>query len=565
MFKPSRILALDIGASKLALGEFSVKSGTAPELLNYGVSRLESEPDSEGDTSAFVVAALRDLMRENGIKPAPLMMTVSGQAVFPRYVKLPPVTRDKVFQIVSYEAEQNVPFPIDEVVWDYQLIEEEGGEQNVMLVAVKIENVKSVTDCVLAAGLEPETVDAAPMALYNAVLYNYSDLPGCTMVLDVGARSSNVILAEANRIFIRSMPVAGNAITQALAKEFEVSFKEAEALKLEHGFVSFGGVYAGPDNEVADRVSKIVRNVVTRLHAEVNRSINFYRGQQGGSQPSLVLLTGGSSVLPHLDTFFREKLKVEVEYLNPFANVPVNPRIDSDRIGADMNVLAEVVGLGLRSSLKCPVEINLMPPELVSKKVFRRRQPFFALAAVGLMCILLCWWVYFQRMRAVMREQVDSVKGRSGKLMTLVRQVDRAKKEVAAAMSRVNSIADVAHRRTEWIEVLTAIRSCLADGMWLMSVRPRVEGGSITAVEMSGRGFLDKLEDTDELSSIEAFRDRLTATPVFKEGTSITRLPLVNSSDFARDFTIVALLERPIERVGAWKDEGGASLSGRRR
>jgi len=547
VFKPSRILALDIGASKLALGEFATKRPGGPQLLSYGIGRLDAEPETEGDTSAFVVAALRDLMREHSIRPAPLLMTVSGQAVFPRFVKLPPVSSDKVFQIVSYEAEQNVPFPIDEVVWDYQLLEGEGSaDLNVMLVAAKIENVQSVTDCVQAAGLEPEIVDAAPMALYNAVLYNYPDLTQCVLVLDIGARSTNVIFVEENRIFNRSIPVAGNAVTQALAKEFEVSFKEAEELKLAHGFVAFGGVYAGPDNETADRVSKIARNVVTRLHAEVNRSINFYRGQQGGSPPSLVLLTGGSSMIPHMDTFFREKLKVEVEYMNPFKSVPVSARIDGERLAADMHMLGDVVGLALRASLKCPIEVNLMPPELVSKKVFRRRQPFFALTAVGVTCILLCWWFYFQRMRQVMGTQVESVNGRIERIDLYARRMKAVRKQEGTAALKVGQMAGVVLLRTQWIQILEAVRSCLVEGMWLMSLRPAVEGGRITAVEISGRGFVDKLVDSPEASAIEAFRDRLIETAVFSPATSITRLHLVSSGDFARDFTISAALQDPI-------------------
>jgi len=259
-----------------------------------------------------------------------------GFHVFSKFVKLPPVDSGKVDQIVQYEAEQNVPFPIEEVVWDYLLIStDEDGGLNVMLAAVKIENVKRLTDCVQAAGLEPEIVDVATMALYNTVRYNYPNLAGCAMVLDIGARSSNLIFVESDRIFSRSIPVAGNAITQELMKEFELSFKDAEEMKLAHAFVAFGGVSAGPEGDVADRVSKIVRNVITRLHAEVNRSVNFYRSQQGGNAPELVLLTGGSSVIPHTDTFFKEKLKVDVAYLNPFVNIAVGPEVTGERVAAD--------------------------------------------------------------------------------------------------------------------------------------------------------------------------------------------------------------------------------------
>ena len=213
MFKSNRVITLDIGSSRVVVAEFGLEKPAGLRLLNYAITHLEVEPDSDADASAYIVTAIKDSLRQLNIKPAPLLMTMPGQSVFPRYVKLPPVTKDKIQQIVQYEAEQNVPFPIEEVVWDYQLIPGEAGEANVMLVAVKTENVSRLTDCIQAAGMEPDIVDASPLALYNAVRYNYPDLQGCTMVLDIGARSTNLIIIEESKIFIRSIPVAGNAIT----------------------------------------------------------------------------------------------------------------------------------------------------------------------------------------------------------------------------------------------------------------------------------------------------------------------------------------------------------------
>ena len=127
----------------------------------------------------------------------------------------------------------------------------------------------------------------------------------------------------------------------------------------------------------------------------MNRSINFYRSQQGGTPPATVLLSGGSSIIPYADTFFQEKLKVDVEYLNPFRQVVVGDGVDQDAVGGDMHLLAEAVGLGLRRSLSCPVEINLMPPDLVARKILRGRQPYFVVSAVSLVLIMLCLWGSF--------------------------------------------------------------------------------------------------------------------------------------------------------------------------
>lgn len=544
MFERDRVLTLDLGASKIVLAEFQVSKGAGAVLLRYGIAPIEGENGSESDRLAYIVTAIRDLMRTEGIRPAPVLMTVSGQTVFPRFVKLPPVSRDKLGQIIQYEAEQNVPFPMDEVVWDYQLIGGDGDELNVMLVAAKIENIKRLTDCVQAAGLEPDVVDVSPMALYNAVRFNHPDLTGCVMVLDVGARSSNLIFMEENRIFSRSIPVAGNAVTQELMKEFESTFAEAEALKRELGFVAFGGVYAGPDNETAERASKIIRSVLTRLHAEVNRSINFYRSQQGGSPPEMVLLAGGSSMIPHVDTFFEDKLKVHVEYFNPFGNVAVAPEVDSDRLNKDLQSMGEVVGLALRRTGSCPVEINLMPPELVALKVFRRRKPYFALSAAGVVITMLCWCVYFFKMGSMYEARVKQVKREAASIAKTRTQLEQATQQREAAAARVTVLTELIADRTQWGELLVHVRSCLQEGMWLTAVTPEVAGGKISKVEITVQAFSDRLEDNAQGTATERFRNRLRTKPFFKENSEIVSEMAVAA--YLRRFSIRLELVNPI-------------------
>jgi len=369
------------------------------------------------------------------------------------------------------------------------------------------------------------------------------------MVLDIGSRSSNLIFIEGQRIFSRSMPVAGNAITQELMKEFEVTFDEAEALKKEHGFVAFGGVYAGPDSEIADRVSKVVRNVITRLHAEVNRSINFYRSQQGGSPPSLVLMCGGSSIIPHTDTFFREKLQIQVEYLNPFVNIAVGAGIDAEQAGMDVHMLGEVSGLAVRKALTCPVEINLMPPNLVAKKTLRRRQPFFVLSAVGLVLTLFCWWSFFAQARSNFKKRETFVSGRIDKVSADQRRLKSALATQDRVAQDFEYLAGRVDMRTRWVRIIEDVHSCMQDGMWLAAMRPMSSDGThITAIEITGKGFSDKFKDNPaDTPLIEQFKDRLSAKDLFTDQTKITYQPVRRAGDYAREFTILLSLKEPIK------------------
>ncbi len=548
MFGKKNIIAVDIGASKLVVAAFDPDG---PELLNYGIGYYEAEVSETEDAATHIRKTLRRVMKEQGIREGRTFISISGQAVFPRFVKLPPVSSDKVLQIVRYEAEQNVPFPIEEVVWDYQLIEGEEGEQNVMLVAVKNEGVRKITDSLVAIGMEPEVVDVAPMALYNAVRYNNPDLQGCTMLLDIGAKSSNLIFLEGSRIFSRSIPVAGNTLTREIEKEFEVSYSEAEDLKMEHGFVAFGGVYSGPDNEVGEKVSKIVRNVVTRLHAEVNRSINFYRSQQRGSTPDLVLLAGGSSIIPHLETFFREKLDAEVAFINPFERVAVNEALSSERVQGDMHVLGEVTGLALRGALSCPVEINLMPPELVAKKTMRRRQPFFILSAVGVVLIMLCWWVYFHETQKMLTKLAETVDNKIGGLEETHEKLNRVLEERSQIEGEIGNLTSLISEKTRWLDIIAAVQDSIFKGMWIRRIAPVTTGNNkeITGITIEAAGFQDMIELVSEGSGVpamEIYRDQLKTHEVFSDNVRITKMPLAKVPG-VKEFTLEAELAERIQ------------------
>ena len=565
LFKSKRVLALDIGASDLKLAAFG--GGPAGlELLQVAVHPLGLEPEKESEMPLAIMDAVQTILREKQIAPAPVSLAVMGPSAFLRPVKLPPVKPKLIFQTIQYEAQQNVPFPIDEVVWDYQLMGESRHEVDVMLVAIKTEIVQTFTDSIEAAGLQTELVDVAPLALYNTVRYNYEDLDECTLVVDIGARSTNLVFLEAGRLYTRILPIVGtgNTITQQLMKEFDLSFKDAEELKRVHARVAFGGAYEDYSDKVISRVSKTVRSSLTRLHVELERSINFYRTQRGGSPPVRLLLAGGTSVIARTDEFFKEKLKVPVEYLNPFRNIIVHESISADEIGACAHVMGAAVGMGLRYMLPCPVEINLLPPKIAAQKSFTRKQPYLVAAAVGVILTLLLWWFYFTTMADRLdarRQQVQTV---VTKLEAVEAQLQPIEECIASLQTRPPELIDLVQRRTQWLRVLDAIHASMPEGMWLVSLvpvtqlgpadaprsardrRPRADVGSslpVAQLLIKGMIFIDKAKDT----SIVEFLEQLRREPLFTEKTRIEKTPFVDAEeDYARQFTLLIDLQDPL-------------------
>lgn len=575
-FKSNRVIAMDIGAAQLKLAEFKVgKAGI--ELASLAVCPLGIEPGNEADPTMAIIEAIQGVLKEKAIRPGPVVLSVTGQSAFLRLVKLPPVKRNKIYQTILYEAQQNVPFPMEEVVWDYQLMGSSENEFNVMLVVIKKDIVQNLTDCVEAVGLDIEIVDVAPMALYNAVRYNYGELKGCTLVVDIGARSTNLVFMEEGQFFSRNLPIVGtgNVITQQLMKEFSMSFKDAEELKFAHASVAFGGSYEDYSDKVISKVSKTVRGVMTRLHIEVERSINFYRTQQGGANPNRVLLAGGTSVIARTDEFFKEKLKMDVEYLNPFRNIIVNESISEDAIGACAHVMGEVVGVGLRYALPCPLEINLLPPNIMADKVFKRKEPFLVAAGIASVLIVFCWWFFFHTMIQRIALRQGAVSAQVAKLEAVEAQLKPIEARQAELKAKAETLADMTFLRTQWIDVLNGIHGCMLDGMWLVSFVPMTKAGNglpaeapgaqagrqqgrgqraaaalasgsggpkWTHIQIKGLIFSDKATDR----SIAQFRDRLRQSPLFTESTEILLAPLPNLDDYARQFTMEIGLKQPL-------------------
>src|ERR1041385_1522183 len=246
MGAPARLITLNIGSQTIGLAEFRVTQGRLA-LLNYRFRETPLDPETGQRRDAHVAlhetaVALREMMHEMHIHAGPVNYAVPAQSVFARFVKLPGLDAEKIDKIISFEAQQNVPFPIDQVIWDYQLVGGGMGEQiQVVIVAIKRDLLDEVNEAVEETGLRTNIVGVASMGLYNAFCYNYSDLNGCSLLVDIGARTTNVLFLEPGRIFLRSVPLGGSTITAGIAREFKESFAAAEARRKRDGFVALGG------------------------------------------------------------------------------------------------------------------------------------------------------------------------------------------------------------------------------------------------------------------------------------------------------------------------------------
>src|SRR5580698_7875648 len=407
---PKSFLAIDFGAGSLKLAEFDITEAGGLCLKYFDIKPLGVEGSADATREATILKILKETLTESGLKARNINVCAPGFQVFSKFVKLPPVDANKVTQIIQYEAQQNVPFPLAEVVWDYQIMgSSAGGELEVLLVAIKSDIVEGLFRIADTVKLKLQLCDVSPAALCNAFKYNYADLDDCTMLLDIGAKTSNVLFFEKGKVFSRSIPLGANAITQDFANEAKLKFEVAEQIKIKEGFVSLGGAYEEPENPNQAAISKIARQFMTRLHIQVNQTLQFYRGQQGGSAPQRLFLAGGASIMPYTAQFFAEKLNVPVEYFNPFRNIQIDPSINLEELARVAHSLAEVVGLGLRNLANCPVEMNLMPESTVRWRNFNEKKPYLMVAVFALVLVGFAIGFLFEQLAASKQAEIDRI------------------------------------------------------------------------------------------------------------------------------------------------------------
>jgi type IV pilus assembly protein PilM len=462
MLNKKSFLVVDFGATNLKLAEFELTEAGGLMLKHYGFRSLGQDGVQEATREEAVVKALQGILSEKSVGSRNVNICAPGYHTFSKFVKLPPVDTSKVTQIIQYEAQQNVPFPLEEVVWDYQILgAAPSGDLEVLLVAVKSDIVEGLFATADKAGLRLQLVDVSPAALCNSFRYNYGDLEGCTMLLDIGAKTSNLLFFEKGNVYARGINIGANSITQDFSKESKLSFDEAERLKIEEGFVSLGGAYEEPENPHQAAISKIARQVLTRLHIQVNQTIQFYRGQQGGSPPDRLFLSGGATSMPYTAQFFSEKLNLPVEYFNPLRNLQLDDGLNREELAKVAHSMGEIVGLGLRNLAHCPVELNLMPKSSITRQEFNQKKPYLAASVFCLIFIVFIYGWFFNRVANDKQAALDQINAKLAPLQQSGQRLKDATFGMKRGQEEATQFEIWSSDRVYWANLLGATRDAL--------------------------------------------------------------------------------------------------------
>ena len=376
MFNLGPVWGLDVGDSALKAVKLK-RVGNQIVLLDFQIIRYG---DISGEVGARRDANLPQVLaalRAAGLRREPCTVSIAPQTIFSRFISLPPVDKRRIPEIVLYEARQQIPFNLDEVIWAYQAIRREfipGEEIEIGLFAIKREVVDAYLDELSPVSAQLDGLQVAPLALYNFIRYDIP-LEEPTVVMDIGAQSTDLLIVAGDKFWLRNLPIAGNSFTALLQKRLNIPRDEAE--KLKHSIA---------ESRHRRKLLEVLRPIMRDLVGEIQRSIGYYKSLSQDVKFDEILITGEGYKLFGLDRFLAEQLQYRVTPIQQLQKLLFQGSPDRvDEFSAAIPSLGVAIGLALQGLHRASATINLLPDDFVIHRELRRKR-FTGLVAAALVC-----------------------------------------------------------------------------------------------------------------------------------------------------------------------------------
>lgn len=345
LFKKKQIIGVDIGSGCIKVVRINeTKNGKELSLFDFIKTPHGAIVDGIIEDRSMVVQTLEELLSKNKIKDADAVVAVAGHSsVIIKRITIPKMTEDELSKSIKFEAEQYIPFDINDVNIDFQILGDskfESAQMDIILVAVKKNVLNSYAEALEMAGLTPIVIDVCQFAVSNIFEFNNGGLNNeCVAIANIGANSTNlVIVKEGKPLFTRDTPIGGNVHTEMLMSELNLNLEDAERAKKG---LSVEGV-------TAEQINYTILNSSEEIFADIQRSMDFFRSSISDEEIMKIILSGGVSLTKGFKEALAERVVMPVELLDPFKNLTINPKLEEQYI-RDMAPLGVVAtGLALR-------------------------------------------------------------------------------------------------------------------------------------------------------------------------------------------------------------------------
>jgi type IV pilus assembly protein PilM len=446
----STIWSLDLG--KAALKAVKIRRDrNSVEIL--AIDKVDYPLSGNGSDTAQAKEAIGIFKARNEVRD-PVVVAHPGQGTFSRFIKVPAFDQKKVKDMVRYEASQQIPFPLDEVIWDYHIVDREyspGEEREIGLFAVRRETIDDYLLDFTREGLSVEMLSIGYLGLFNFIKYDLNPQEPA-IVLDIGAAHTDLILVDAQRFWIRPLPHSGNDITKAIMSRFKLDFAEAEKLKIET---------TKAPQQAAKIFQAVIQPKLQELVQEIHRSVGYYKSQVGDVKFNRLYLLGNGSRIIGIKKFLEDHIGLVVERIQSIRNLRVNRDVNLKLLQTELAAFGTALGCGIQAVGAGTCQVDLVPrEEKLKKEAGRKKKHVFIAAGILAVCILASYFLLQGKVKSV----ENTVSSASGVLKTLKPNdvADLTKQTKEGLLAKIEDVKGVAEARQGSIDGLRALESVLA-------------------------------------------------------------------------------------------------------
>ncbi len=467
-------IALDIGTHFIKLVELK-KEKDSIVLTKIGIKEIPK--DSKLDRDKITCQLISELLSENHIKPNPVNISISGQSVFVRFVKLLQVKEDKLKQTMKFEAQNQIPFSMNEVMWDWSLLDEgKDSSRRAVIVAIKKNLVEEIVSRLNTVKLSTDLIDVAPISVYNCMAFNEDfNSQGLGAILDIGAKSTNFIIFNKGNIWIRSFPIAGERIEEAKEQGAE------------------------------------------ELLTEVERSLEYYFMQAGEDAPqekkiTQLFLTGGGSVMENIEASLISKFNIKPDIMDPFRKLRVSKDVFQKlQACGPKNQFSTVVGAALRGIVDLKIEVNFLKEALSEKKSSMQKRIYAGLSMATGALVLISLSVFMRQDYYIKKIKLDKVEEMMEIYRTYEPKIKKIQEEENILRGEIDTLYQTASSRAVWLGIFKAVSEMLPKDVWITDL------SGVISIEKSSLGRMDMNGKALSYQSVNNFVSSLKALPSFSD------------------------------------------------
>ncbi|MDQ8199014.1 pilus assembly protein PilM [Pelagicoccus enzymogenes] len=459
-------LAISLGANYLCSVHLKMNPSGRCELLDY---QMDTVDFSSNDPMLWLKATSSHLdavaLRFRSQMPAGF--SIPGHVALCKYLKIPHVPRGKRPKIVAFEAKQNIPYPIEEVTWEFAVIEEDGLDFDTVIGASRTEIVETIARYSRDSEIDLRGIEPSTTSLVNVFRYNHADIKDGALIVSIGAKSTDLVFVDGKRYHSRNLPFAGQSISSEMAETLGVAVSEAERIKIS---ATREEALAREEYRAFEDAK---RNFEARLGTEILRTAAVLKRQGFDFDAKSVYLTGGGALLPQLDSVLSAKVKLPVGYLDPLRNLTVSNESLRGELANAAPFLADAIGIGVGRFMPDGATLDLTPRSLVWHRKFRRQQPFYLLAG-----LVACGAVGLPILNTSL--EIRAYEQELQNLEVQIRPLSQINKEIYSRTEQIKRIRDVIEKtanvtaaRSTWLDILNDLQRRLAEveDVWLDELR----------------------------------------------------------------------------------------------